>query len=559
MKVAVFRSAPFDRFEECLDFVILRAEELTLFIQKDAESLLKNKNFEIVPLENGPISEGSNRDLVKNVFSDKKFDIVYVPCTNFVEYDNILEMLSSLPAGEVILWQNETVKLVFDKRELKKYIFGKKHKTLAAAADFFSLALEYIYSIPFLVLSLFVLLKNIPHIASAHHIVVMKTLGFGHTLSLPDSLRRLYPGRRLAVIIFQRSRHNRVVADMFCDVKVIFLPFRLKINLPGFEFSRDVDIRVRGCYSKVLIYGLRRTVKGEVINAYELYRRVEEVFNVRPYINEYMRKYGIKINDRPGWTFFPGWFKLIEKVDTPPIKLPPKTCMKIKGRLSEFTGIEYERRRSCCLYLREKGAGDKSWTNSVRNGSGFDKYEPALEYLVGKGYTVLVTGDKKISEEYIDRFKKRVVCSKWVGVNWELFSLFAASESDFWIGNPGGLYTLPIINRTDILGLEFFPYSSAAPNAWVYFKVLAEKGGRVINYNRLFEEYSFFRDLSGLEFKEFDTEDILSAVKEFCEKRHLPETAEFSKKVVDKQPGYFFLKYTNTVILRSWFELFNGG
>ena len=76
-----------------------------------------------------------------------------------------------------------------------------------------------------------ILLLNVRCLLKAQIIVVMRTWGFGETLTGPDVTRRLFPGHRCLCLAPSDPRHNPRVSAIWPDINVIFLPMNPIFNI----------------------------------------------------------------------------------------------------------------------------------------------------------------------------------------------------------------------------------------------------------------------------------------------------------------------------------------
>ena len=140
--------------------------------------------------------------------------------------------------------------------------------------------------------------------------------------------------------------------------------------------------------------------------------------------------------------------------------------------------------RLCMSYnkLEEKRA------DYPRRGSPIEAYLPAFRSLVAQGYQVLLAGDRSLEQSQIDEFDGMVVNAQSLDVDEDLFLMFAPTESDICIGEPGAGVLLPLIVGTPVLILNYSPFGIGAPGRWVYPKRYVDAAGNTVPYQRAMEE-----------------------------------------------------------------------
>jgi len=70
------------------------------------------------------------------------------------------------------------------------------------------------------------LIPHIPKMANADEVILMtRPTGFGHSVTGPDIMRRLYKGKRcLFLVASWLYEHNRKVSLLWPDIDVVFIP-----------------------------------------------------------------------------------------------------------------------------------------------------------------------------------------------------------------------------------------------------------------------------------------------------------------------------------------------
>lgn len=381
----------------------------------------------------------------------------------------------------------------------------------------------------------------------ADHIGVMAEGGFGHTVSGPDVMRRLFHGTRLVFIVFERKSHNPSVSLLWSDIQVVFLPFRWRVEWRGRPHEWDTSTPTRERLAAWLIAALRRATSADVMTMPELYHRVAQP---RP-IALPSSRFGC------GWEG--GWASLLESVPAPPIRLPEPIRQDISARLARFASrsTRGQARKLCCLYLRRKGEGSSDNTTARRVGAPFDAYLPALELVREAGYLTLVTGDRPPEARYAAGLDYGVVCAPWLGVDPMAFALFAGTEADLWIGNMSGGNLPPILNRIPMLVVDGFPYGAGVPFACMHYKTVRDAAGRLVHYRRLFAEHALDCDLPGWTVCDNTPEQITEAVRAFLREVQAPGPSSPGASG-DVFPEHTMERHVGSRLSTAWLRLFEA-
>ena len=144
--------------------------------------------------------------------------------------------------------------------------------------------------------------------------------------------------------------------------------------------------------------------------------------------------------------------------------------------------------RLCMSYNKLEEVADY-----VRQGSAMEDYLPSIRLLVARGYQVLLAGDRTLDQPHMEEFDGMVVDAQSLGVEKDMFRLFAPTEADICIGDAGAGILLPLVVGIPILVLNFYTFSAGTPGTWVYPKRYVDEAGNTVPYHRVFEE-----DLHGI-------------------------------------------------------------
>lgn len=381
----------------------------------------------------------------------------------------------------------------------------------------------------------------------AQRIVVMAAGGFGHTITAPDVLRRLYKGERLVFVAMERSQHNPHAALLWRDVDVLSVPLRCRV--PGRPYLWWASPLVQERVARVLMSVLSRCTSADVMDLVGLYDRAAALRYIAPLMGRW-----------PRYTSYwmPAWERILADPAVARAALPEPVRGEIWAAIAEFAGVRSRRdERLCCLYLRAKGVSSGNMTSANRSSGPLNNYVPAIEHLVRAGYLVLVTGDRGVDRPWAEALGRRVVCAEWLPVRPALFSLFVNTEADVWIGQQGGPCVLPVVNGTPMLVVDAFPFGNALPNARMHYKTVRDAEGRLVHYTRLFDEYAYEYAIAGL--CDNSAGQILDAVSEFIESLGEPFSDDDTRRVLEGAPDHVLTKHVSFRLSPAWLRLFGEG
>ncbi len=394
-----------------------------------------------------------------------------------------------------------------------------------------------------LIISLCRLIRELPRLKNSRKIIGMEGGRFGHTIIVPEAARRLFKGENPSFIILSdRNFHNPVVAALWSDIKVIFLPFGWRIRF----FNREIhaggpSVSVRKKMVQWLIAFLKGVTHAEIFSLLEFYVLVAAVRPVQAVKDQFFNAHWI-----------PGWAGLLEKVPAAPGHLPVIDQQRIRSRIQKFMrryDASAGQPKFCCLYLRARGQSVN--VESLRRvGSPFEAYLPAVEFLIKNGYVVLVTGDREVKREYALRFKGKIVSASLIGIDPWFFDLFAATESSVWIGDTGGGAWLSIINSIPMLAQNVFPYGFGVVNAWMCYKSALDKNGTPLSLHKLLVEHSYDYVMEGITVQENSADEIRKAVELFLIQMGHPRDNK-EEQVIQSLPEHLLLKHVGSRFLTA--------
>ena len=402
-----------------------------------------------------------------------------------------------------------------------------------------------------LIQSGFRLLLALPILRKAKVIVVMEEGGFGHTIAGPEAARRLFKNQRpVFILLSDRNFHNAKVRLLWQDIHVLFLRLVWHVQFGNQEIlmgGPSLDFRKK--IHAVLVQWLKRFTKAEVISLQELYDHVAFLHPV-PALSKNKEMNSVR------WV--PGWARLLETIPAEKVRLPSAHRRIIQERIDRFqsptASAENGTRPLCCLYLRARGV-HVNLESFRRNGSPAESYLPAIGFLIEKGYTVLVTGDRLTNPSYAQEFDRRVICAKFIGIDPRLFDLFAATEANLWIGDTGGGTWLSIINRIPMLVLNAFPIGFGAPYAWMCYKTILDKAGQLIPPMKLFSEHCYDFEMDGLTVHDNSSQEILSATAAFLQSLSLGSNPDEYLHFFQNLPEEVLAKHVHCRLSPAWGNL----
>ncbi len=392
------------------------------------------------------------------------------------------------------------------------------------------------------------LLRARQRLAQAEQIVVMHEGGFGHTLMLPDVMRRLSPGRRLVLIVFERTQHNALVGQLWPDVHVLFLPFRWTVGLGRWRRQLHLSSADRRRIGGWLIQRLRGWTHAEVISSVELYNRVLPV------------RYIPALMEPPHTScWMAGWAVLLQERPAAPARLPEAFAGPVRAEIARFCGRPAGALGPvCCLYVREKGVSSVDVSSLSRSAGPMAHYWPLIERLVSGGWLVLLTGDRRLPAAEAERLGHRVVCAPWLCADERAYSLFAHTECDLWIGQQAGPCVLPVINDIPMLVVDGFPFGNALPGALMHYKTVRGRDDGLVPAQTLFEEYGYEYGVSGLQCN--SAQQLLDAAEEFLAAPQRPrELAAAGDPALVSLPDSLLTKHVGCRLSRAWLRLFEAG
>ena len=367
---------------------------------------------------------------------------------------------------------------------------------------------------------LFSLMRNRGIFAQSDVIVMdCHMVNFGTGLIALDVARRILADRKAVfVLVWEPSgTQNPLVEKIFRDIAVVTIRrVRLTFCFAGKNFSfPDIMFidkaleHVTKLFFALVVPGKKFLEYRDVVNSIPIPANLSDV--IPPGRNN-------SLEERipyEGYIKNCLWAGLLPEGTAPRPKLPEQLRRDIHDRLTSARGGRTM--RLCMMYNRVLEG------NIHREGSFITDYVPAIELLIHHGFQVLLAGDQTLERDQMDRFGGMVVDAEKLGVDLDMFRLFAPLESDICIGDAGAGLILPMIMKMPMLALNFHPFSYALPGTWVYPKRVQDESGNTVPFWKVVKEDSFgYFTPGGSKHKGWipqknTSEEILEAVQSFLE------------------------------------------
>jgi len=206
------------------------------------------------------------------------------------------------------------------------------------------------------------------------------------------------------------------------------------------------------------------------------------------------------------------------------------------------------------------------------DGSDFESYLPAVRLLANRGYQVLLTGDLEIPTEVAEEFGGLFVDARILGVDANLFRLYAALHTDAFIADCGGGWLLGgLVADRDALVVNVFPfYTSCGTQTgkhWLYYKHAYDTQGSHVPFRDIVQKYPFackqFEDRQqhghahpfehhylpdGYDVLPNTADEILEAVHYYVEEIERPGSSKVDADLENTWPEYSLFKISGAHI-----------
>jgi len=389
---------------------------------------------------------------------------------------------------------------------------------------------SFIRGVMLVLLSLKILYPLIKSINKSDIFIILEAGGFGHTSVTVDLARRIYPNRNITFLMFTgKGRYNEYLKCIW--------PKNLVIYFFPIEWTRFWYTIVPKLITKII----KNFIKDNLIVFWSLTKLHIKAMEWAPESSKEIPNY---LNIR--WVT--GYFRIIE--DTKEL-LAPILDRKNAEIVQKKLNLDLNK-KIALFYLRRK-IGDI--TSNSRWGSVPTDYISTFEMVINIGYIVFVTGD------YIDFEKPRHLADKIytkqnainVGLDTDLFQMFAVSFADICITESGGGAWLPMIMKKSQLCINAYPFWYAMKNSWIYPKKIKMENGQILETSLYFSKFLYSYDLGcSNELKSNSAEEIFGAVSEFLERIKNRNPSQKDNEFKGEKVGLYETSGAN--ILSCWYE-----
>jgi putative glycosyltransferase (TIGR04372 family) len=380
-------------------------------------------------------------------------------------------------------------------------------------------------------------------------IVALCHSGFGHTLTFPDCLRRTFKGRRIAAVyLAERGRYNPLVDDLFADCAVVLVMARCAVPVLRYRVVAPYLWWVLRVFYPLMRWWLTRKPGREVYMLPAEWHGLLPAPELALMGGDHLKLPG---NQHP-INAIPRYFVQRQLVAAPPAQLPEALARPVAAALERLGPA----RRTCCLYLRHNKSPEPE--NRNRNGGAVADHLPAVEWLAAHGYRVLLTGDLALAPDVARRFGGMFVDHAVAGVDRQLFSLYAATRSDIWIGTDGGAALLPVVADLPMLAINWFPYYVVFPHMTMFYKYMVRPDGELVAPHELFGRFAFDWSCEGYELRSNTPEQIRAAVIDFVQRIEAGNEPGESPRLLGKTPEDVWFNIVPAWVSTPWLKPFEA-
>ena len=384
------------------------------------------------------------------------------------------------------------------------------------------------------------LVRHLPVLRGAEVVILdPHMVNYGVGLIAIDASRRLFRGRK--VVYFHpwhpAGTQNLQIEHIWTDITV--LPLR-QANILFSVFGKNVYLPFRehsvpalNFFSRIFMSLVARKVT--VKSRREMFSEMPvppELRDVIPFDHGERKRMGLysAILCR----------SLRNTCPAPPPAFPERERAEIHVLLKAARGDKPA--RLCIMYNKVEPMGSLS----PREGSEITAYLPAIRLLVAEGYQVMLAGDRTLDDRDFESFDGMVVDAERLGVDRQLFLMFAPLEADIGVGDAGAGMILPGILRIPMLVLNGYPIADIgglAASSWVYPKHHTDKTtGEPVPIDHVFKDEPYghldpLANRSDLSQPHPNTEEqIAEAVRCFLEEVAHPTGDKPGRNLVDLLP-----------------------
>ncbi len=344
---------------------------------------------------------------------------------------------------------------------------------------------------------------------------------FGTTFNMIELVRRLYPNKRITVLVFREPKnHNPKLGLMYPDeITFVSWPrpcFRTEILgrrviLPSRPIHDAIAVRLSElwfrCFARddVVILDQAALYQDLPVDAETREALPKDEKTGEGVINSYTI-------DGVMWRYF-------ASTDAALARLEKTHRERVVRRIEAARGDNSKPVKGWCgMHLKEDETGD-----TYKDGSPLQDYLPAINEIIAAGYQILLKGDRKMDRDLMATFDGMVVDAQFVGVDEDIFNLFVITDSSIFVGDSGPGTWMAGLMDYPVLALNVFPIGLGFASTWVYYKGCRDDSDEVVPAETvLAQAMAFGTHPEG--WKEFPmTEaEITEAVEEFLV-RPMPE------------------------------------
>lgn len=404
--------------------------------------------------------------------------------------------------------------------------------------------------IPNAIYSIYQILKNHKILKMHNNIVSIGMLGFGNSVQAADHARRFLKGQKTLIVVMNWGFHNPHLGKIWSDLSFLYINTFMNFDTLDKNriLSRSNDM-TKMYLDRLILTLIKKFSRAKVYKARELY--VESLSLIKQghkAIKEYL-----KLHPNGNADLYLSWAVLIKKIKVPRLKYSTEIRNKLYKKLNSHISddLNLTNTKICCMYNREKGIGTKNSSNHARNGSELNIYNDAISFLIKSGFIILIVGDRAIESGMRKKFGKKLIDSFTVGLDNQLFSLFALTEASIFIGNSGGAAQLPIANETPTLIIDAIPVGIGLTNSYMLFKKIKYNSGASVPDSVLYNDHPYDYTLNGFNIHNNNSEDIANAVKKFLHNIKLKKSGNVKKIKRMGLPRNVLLNYSNSIVLKD--------
>ena len=316
--------------------------------------------------------------------------------------------------------------------------------------------------------------------------------GFGHTITGPDIVRRLFQDQRSAVFFIDKANiYNRYIASIWPESLCVEI-FSGTLPIIGTAVMLDTSWRQKISY---------------------ILRRVLPIFLPNVIIIDMFELFALLCKTPGSDELNVAYLDLWQKIATPPIGLPADLRSSVLKAIGAVDG-----EKICGIYLSHAIKGSEDSLN--RSGSTIKEYLPVLRWLTLNGYRVLICGDLVLNEQEIKEFGSLVIDRNSCPIDHKIYAVFAATEVDIFIAESGGGFWLSSLAHIPTLLVNHFPLGTALPGSTILYKHLQATDGTMIAPLVALEHFNVANFVRGQGISPINntSEELLSAVQDFVKR-----------------------------------------